>query len=88
MTIKDIARESGCALGTVSRVLNNHPDVSEQTRKKVLDVVKKYGFVLNENAKQLKMQNRKTLAIIVKGTANILLNAILEQILKSIEVSL
>lgn len=87
MTIKDIARESGCALGTVSRVLNNHPDVSEQTRKKVLDVVKKYGFVLNENAKQLKMQNRKTLAIIVKGTASILLNAILEQILKSIEVS-
>lgn len=29
MTIKDIARESGYAVGTVSRVLNNHPDVSE-----------------------------------------------------------
>ena len=32
MTIKDIAKECGCAIGTVSRVLNNHPDVSDKTR--------------------------------------------------------
>ena len=39
MTIKDIARLSGCGVGTVSRVLNNHPDVTEKTRQKVLAVV-------------------------------------------------
>lgn len=85
MTIKDIARESGCAIGTVSRVLNNHPDVSEETRKKVLEVVNKYDFVLNTNAKQLKQQERKTIVIIVKGSSSILLNSLLEKIQKKIE---
>ena len=50
MTIKDIARESGYAVGTVSRVLNNHPDVSEKARKKIMEVVEKYHFRLNINA--------------------------------------
>lgn len=85
MTIKDIARECGCAVGTVSRVLNNHPDVSDKTREKVLAVVQKHNFILNTNAKQLKEQNRKTIVIIVKGTSSILLNSLLERIQKKIE---
>ena len=85
MTIKDIARECGCAVGTVSRVLNNHPDVSDRTREKVLAVVQKHNFILNTNAKQLKEQNRKTIVIIVKGTSSILLNSLLERIQKRIE---
>ena len=44
MTIKDIARESGYAIGTVSRVLNNQPGVSEIARKKVMEVEEKYHF--------------------------------------------
>ena len=36
MTIKDIARESGYAVGTVSRVINNSPNVSEAARARVL----------------------------------------------------
>jgi len=85
MTIKDIAKECGCAVGTVSRVLNNHPDVSEQMREKVLAVVKKHNFVANTNAKQLKEQNRKTIVILVKGTSSILLNGMLERIQKLIQ---
>ena len=85
MTIKDIARECGCAVGTVSRVLNNHPDVSEKTREKVLAVVKKYDFILNTNAKMLKAQDRKTIEVLVKGTSSILLNSILERIQKRME---
>ena len=46
MTIKDIARLSGYSLGTVSRVLNHHPDVSEQARKKVMAVVEEHGRIL------------------------------------------
>ena len=65
MTIKDIAKECGCAIGTVSRVLNNHPDVSDKTREKVLSVVNKHNFVLNVNAKQLKAQGRKNIVVIV-----------------------
>lgn len=85
MTIKDIAKECGCGLGTVSRVLNNHPDVSEETRKKVMAVVDKYGFVLNKNASQLKSQERKTIVILVKGTSSPLLNEMLGVILKRME---
>ena len=85
MTIKDIAKECGCAIGTVSRVLNNHPDVSDKTREKVMAVVEKYGFVLNANAKQLKSQERKNLVIIVKGTSSTLLNGLLERIQKMLE---
>ena len=44
MTIKDIARLSGCGVATVSRVLNDHPDVSDETRRKVLAVVEAQGF--------------------------------------------
>ena len=45
MTIKDIARESGYSIGTVSRVLNNAPDVSENARKAVMQIVKKHNFI-------------------------------------------
>ena len=56
MTIKDIAKESGYAVGTVSRVLNNHPDVSEKARKTIMEVVERHHFKLNNNAKHLKQQ--------------------------------
>ena len=56
MTIKDIARMSGVGVATVSRVLNNHPDVSEDTRRKVMAVVEAQGFQPNNNARRLKQQ--------------------------------
>ena len=83
MTIKDIAKLSGYAVGTVSRVLNNHPNVSETARKTILEVAEKYNFVRNTNAQQLKQQGRY-IAILVKGVSNILLNSILEIIQKKI----
>ena len=85
MTIKDIAKECGCAIGTVSRVLNNHPDVSDKTREKVLSVVNKHNFVLNVNAKQLKAQGRKNIVVIVKGTQSPLLTSLLEGIQHKLE---
>lgn len=72
MTIKDIARLSGCGVATVSRVLNHYPDVSDATRERVMAVVKKYGFQPNSNARHLKQQVGRSVAIIVKGTRNVL----------------
>ena len=63
MTIKDIARLSGYSLGTVSRVLNNHPDVSQQAREKVMAVVQEVGFEPNANAKHLKMRTKSAIAV-------------------------
>ena len=54
MTIKDIAQRSGYAVGTVSRVLNGHPDVSDAARAKILSVVADTGFQPNDNARHLK----------------------------------
>lgn len=80
MTIKDIARLSGCGVTTVSRVLNNRPDVSEETRRKVMSVVEQYGFMPNTNAKHLKQQSNDSIAIIVKGTKNLLFADLVEEI--------
>lgn len=85
MTIKDIAKECGCGLGTVSRALNNQPGVKEETRAKILEVVEKYGFVINDHAKQLKATNSKTIAIIIKGASNTLLTSMLSIIQKKLE---
>lgn len=79
LTIKDIARESGYAVGTVSRVLNNHPDVSEKARARIMEVVEKHNFKLNSNAKHLKQQASSGIAIIVKGNQNMLFTSIVEQ---------
>ena len=68
MTIKDIARESGYAISTVSRALNDHPDVSEKARSAILQVVEEQGFEPNSNAKHLKMQGRSAIAVLVKGS--------------------
>lgn len=83
MTIIDIAKKSGYGVGTVSRVLNNHPNVSETARKKIMKVIEEYDFVVNKNAQLLK-QPSKNILILVKGTSNILLNSILEIIQKEI----
>ena len=52
-TIKDIAKESGFSLSTVSLVLNNHPRISQATRDRVMAVVKKYNFYPNSAARGL-----------------------------------
>ena len=87
MTIKDIARESGYAVGTVSRVLNNNPRVSEDARRKILAVVAQHGYQPNANAKHLKQQANDGIALIVKGTQNMLFAGILEPLQQIIEES-
>jgi len=79
LTIKDIARLSGVGVTTVSRVLNDHPDVSEETRRRVLAVVAEQGFQPNTNARHLKQQTSASIAIIVKGTMNMLFAELMER---------
>lgn len=79
MTIKDLARESGYSLGTVSRVLNGHPNVSDAARKAVMAVVEARGFELNTNAKNLKQSRGNCLLVMVKGRGNELFAAMVER---------
>ena len=69
-TIKDIARMCGCSVSTVSRALNNHPDINPETRKKIMQIVEETGFVPNNSAIQLKKSDTKAVALLVKGITN------------------
>ena len=80
MTIKDLARESGYSLGTVSRVLNNQPNVSEKARTAILAIAERHGFELNQSAQSLKQQRSNAVLIIVKGTANEMFASMVEQL--------
>lgn len=70
ITIKDIARMCGCGVSTVSRALNNHPDINEETRKKIMKVVREHDFVPNNSARNLKISDSKTIAVLIKGISN------------------
>ena len=85
VTIKDIARESGYSVITVSRVLNNRNDVSPDARKKIEEVVAKFNFVPNNNAKHLKQNNSKAIGVLVKGISNMLFASVVEEIQRMIE---
>ncbi len=60
VTIKDVAKEAGVSIATVSRVLNNSPRVNEETKKKVLEAIKKLGYSPNVVARSLAKKSLKT----------------------------
>ncbi|SCJ97127.1 Glucose-resistance amylase regulator [uncultured Clostridium sp.] len=70
MNIRDIAKLSGVGVSTVSRVLNNHPDVKESTRERVMQVIKESNYIPNNSARILKQNNTKNIGIFVKGVFN------------------
>lgn len=79
MTIKDLAEKTGYGVATISRVLNNHPNVSEKARRIILQAVEESGFQINANAKQLKA-HATSILVVVKGTANEMFSEMIETI--------
>ena len=79
MTIKDLAEKTGYSVATISRVLNNHPNVSDKARDAITQAVEESGFQLNTNAKHLK-QHAKSILVVVKGTSNELFGQMVETI--------
>lgn len=67
-SIKDVAKLAGVGLGTASRVLNNHPNVSDITREKVLAAIKKLDFVPSEAARNLKLKTSQEVALMIPST--------------------
>lgn len=52
-TVHEVARAAGVSVATISRVLNQHPNVSQHTREKVLEIIEKSGFRPNAIARRL-----------------------------------
>jgi LacI family transcriptional regulator len=70
VTIQDIARQAGVSFQTVSRVLNNKPDVAEETRKRIQQVIKELDYYPSTLARGLRNQPTKTIGLIVPDSAN------------------
>lgn len=69
-TIKDIARICGVAVSTVSRAINNHPDINEETKILIMQAIKEYNYIPNNSARNLKRSESKTIAVLIKGISN------------------
>ena len=70
ITIKDIARLCKVGVSTVSRAMNNHPDINQETKDKIMQVIKEYNYVPNNSARNLKRTDARTIAVLIKGISN------------------
>jgi LacI family transcriptional regulator len=65
VTIRDVAKQANVGVGTVSRVLNDHPSVSEATRQKVLTAINDLNYNPNPIARRLSLGKTLAVAVIV-----------------------
>lgn len=75
-TIKDVADYAGVSRATVSRVLNNHPYVTEDVRARVEDAMRHLGYHPNRAARRLRAQSSDVLGLIVPDIQNPLFQSI------------
>ena len=87
MTIRDIARECGVSVSTVSRVLNNRPDVSEAVRRQVLSVVERQGYIPNNSARDLVRSQSDAIGVVVRGTGNLFFSDMLKTVSREIDAA-
>jgi LacI family transcriptional regulator len=69
-SIKEVARQAGVSIGTVSNVLNRPELVAPATRQRVLDAIEALGYVRNDSARQLRAGRSRTIAIVVLDVTN------------------
>lgn len=70
ITIKDVARLCGVGVSTVSRAMNNHPDINQETKEKIMQIIREYNYVPNNSARNLKRTDARTIAVLIKGITN------------------
>lgn len=70
MNIKNIAELAQVSVSTVSRVMNHHPDVKEDTRERVLQVIRENNYIPNNSARVLKQSTTSNIGVLVKGVFN------------------
>lgn len=70
ITIKDVAKICGVSVSTVSRAINNNPGINEETKNMIMQVIKKYDYIPNNSARNLKRSETNNIAILIKGLNN------------------
>ncbi|EAE1273832.1 LacI family DNA-binding transcriptional regulator [Listeria seeligeri] len=80
ISIKEIAHLSGVSVATVSRVINDNGRFSEETRKRVLEVIKETGYQMNYSAKSLRMNRSFSVGILVPDISNYFFSDVVQKI--------
>ena len=70
LTIKDIAKICKVSTSTVSRAINDDPGINQKTKERIIRVVEEFHFVPNNSARNLKLAESNTIALICKGIGN------------------
>ncbi|MEX2460894.1 MAG: catabolite control protein A [Paenibacillaceae bacterium] len=81
VTIYDVAREAGVSMATVSRVVNNNPNVKPQTRKRVFESIERLGYRPNAVARGLASKKTTTVGVVIPDISN----AIFAEVARGIE---
>ena len=80
ITIRDVARQSGVSVATVSRVLNNSALVSPDTREAVMKAVTQLGYRPNANAQALATQVSDTIGVVVMDVSDAFFGALVKAV--------
>lgn len=84
-TVKDVAERAGVSASTVSRVISNHPKISEKTKAKVLKIMDELGYYPNAIARSLASKKTGTIGVILPArTGDLLLNPFFPEALRGI----
>ncbi|MDD2236899.1 MAG: LacI family DNA-binding transcriptional regulator [Kiritimatiellae bacterium] len=84
ITIKDIARECNVSLSTVSLVLNNNPRISEATRAKVQESVRRHNYQPNNNARGLASRSSLAVSVVVPHLGHVFADVYFGEIISGI----
>ena len=69
-TMYDLARDAGVSVATVSRVINNNGSVKEDTKQRILELVKDKGYIPNAYARGMNNISMKTIGVIIADIVN------------------
>lgn len=77
VTIKDVAKKANVSISTVSRVINDSKPVSDEIKKRVLEVIRETGYTPNPVARSLVMKKSRLIGVIVPDIASFYIGEVL-----------
>ena len=80
MKMTDIAKKAGVSIATVSRVINNEKSVREETRKRVLEIIKEFEYTPSAVGRNLSKKETNIIAVVVPDISNPFFSEIVEGI--------
>ena len=87
ITIKDIAHDLHFSVSTVSRALQNHPDISEETKRIIVNYAREHHYRPNQMASSLRTQKITTIGLILPELTSYFFSTILEGVEKAANVA-